>query len=82
MLFPFATRHSDVDVVQTQTPGKSRPQELGVEIGFFCNQRNPVLHDEFSAGCLQMNVAQRVAHFSPKTIFYPPQRADATQLFQ
>ena len=27
-------------------------------------------------------VAQGVAHFSPKTIFYPPQRADATQIFQ
>jgi hypothetical protein len=35
-----------------------------------------------SGDVVQPTVAQRVAHFSPKTIFYPPQRADATQIFQ
>ena len=35
-----------------------------------------------SGDAVQPTVAQRVVDFSPKTIFYPPQRADATQLFQ
>jgi hypothetical protein len=35
-----------------------------------------------SGDVVQPTVAPRVAHFSPKTIFYPPQRADATQIFQ
>jgi hypothetical protein len=35
-----------------------------------------------SGDVVQPIVAQPVAHFSPKTIFYPPQRADATQIFQ
>src|ERR1700730_11467534 len=33
-----------------------------------------------SGDVVQPTVAQRVAHFSPKTIFYPPERADATQI--
>jgi len=35
-----------------------------------------------SGDVVQPTVARPVAHFSPKTIFYPLQRADATQIFQ